>query len=158
MTRKLKYILLLLIVLSSTCIVYAQPANDNFDKAIPLTEPSKCSAESAYSNINAIDEGIFGSAPQWPTNEIGKDVWFKFTASAYDLNVTVTGNSTGGGTTGGTLQNPLIALYTIDTLGTSTSFSPQTGSLAAGTAISTYYKGGLIVGKVLLYKGKCQKQ
>ena len=148
MTRKLKYILLLLIVLSSTCIVYAQPANDNFDKAIPLTEPSKCSAESAYSNINAIDEGIFGSAPQWPTNEIGKDVWFKFTASAYDLNVTVTGNSTGGGTTGGTLQNPLIGLYTIDTLGTSTSFSPQTGSLAAGTAISTYYKGGLIVGKV----------
>uniref|UniRef100_UPI003782DBB8 gliding motility-associated C-terminal domain-containing protein n=1 Tax=Daejeonella sp. TaxID=2805397 RepID=UPI003782DBB8 len=55
---------------------------------------------------------------------------------------------TGGGTTGGTLQNPLIALYTIDTLGNSTSFSAQVGSLAAGTAISTYYKGGLIVGKV----------
>jgi gliding motility-associated-like protein len=148
MAIKLKYILLLLIVLSSRCIVYAQPANDNFDKAIPLTEPSKCSAESAYSNINAIDEGIFGSAPQWPVTEIGRDVWFKFTASAYDLNVTVTGNSTGGGTTGGTLQNPLIGLYTIDTLGNSTSFSSQVGSLAAGTAISTYYKGGLIVGKV----------
>uniref|UniRef100_UPI003783046A hypothetical protein n=1 Tax=Daejeonella sp. TaxID=2805397 RepID=UPI003783046A len=143
MIIQLKYILLLLILSASTPIVYAQPTNDSSDKAIPLTDPSKCSAEAAYSNINAVDEGIFGTAPQWPATETGRDVWFKFTASAYDLNVTVTGNSTGGGTTGGTLQNPLIALYTIDTLGNSTSFSAQVGSLAAGTAISTYYKGGL---------------
>lgn len=147
MIIKLKYHLLFFLLFTSISIVFAQPANDSFEKAIPLTDPSKCSAGAAYSNINAIDEGIFGNAPQWPGNETGRDVWFKFTASAYDLNVTVTGNSTGGGTTGGTLQNPLIALYTIDILGNSTSFSAQVGSLSAGTSISTYYKGGLIVGK-----------
>jgi gliding motility-associated-like protein len=148
MVIQLKYIFLLLILSASTPIVYAQPTNDSSDKAIPLTDPSKCSAEAGYSNINAVDESVFGTAPQWPANETGRDVWFKFTASAYDLNVTVTGNSTGGGTTGGTLQNPLIALYTIDTLGNATSFSAQAGSLAAGTSISTYYKGALVVGKI----------
>ncbi len=144
----LKYISLFILLFISISTVYAQPANDSYDNAIPLTDPSKCSAEAAYANINAIDEGVFGTAPQWPAGEIGKDVWFKFTASAYDVNITVTGNSTGGGTTGGTLQNPLIALYTIDLQGQSINFSSQVGSLSAGTAISTYYKGSLIVGKV----------
>jgi gliding motility-associated-like protein len=148
MITKLKYISLLLLLFTSISTVYAQPANDSYGNAIPLTDPSKCSAEAAYSTINALDEGAFGTAPQWPVNETGKDVWFKFTASAYDVNITVTGNSTGGGTTGGTLQNPLIALYTIDVQGTNTSSSAQVGSLSAGTSISTYYKGALIVGKV----------
>ena len=148
MITKLKYISLLLLLFTSISTVYAQPANDSYDKAIPLTDPSKCSAEAAYSTINALDEGAFGTAPQWPVNETGKDVWFKFTASAYDVNITVTGNSTGGGTTGGTLQNPLIALYTIDVQGTNIPSSAQVGSLSAGTSISTYYKGALIVGKV----------
>ena len=148
MITKLKYISLLLLLFTSISTVYAQPANDSYDKAIPLTDPSKCSAEAAYSTINTLDEGAFGTAPQWPVNETGKDVWFKFTASAYDVNITVTGNSTGGGTTGGTLQNPLIALYTIDVQGTNIPSSAQVGSLSAGTSISTYYKGALIVGKV----------
>jgi gliding motility-associated-like protein len=128
---------------------YAQPANDSWDKAIPLNEPSKCSADAGYSNINATDEGTFGTAPLWPAGQSGRDVWFKFTASAYDVNITVTGANTGGGTTGGTLQNPLIALYTIESTANSTSFSAQVGSLATtGTGITTYYKGALIVGKV----------
>ncbi len=128
---------------------FAQPANDSWDKAIPLTEPSKCSADAGYSNINALDEGTFGTAPQWPAGQTGRDVWFSFTASAYDVNITVTGASTGGGTTGGTLQNPLIALYTIETTANSLSFSAQVGSLTTtGTGITTYYKGALVVGKV----------
>lgn len=144
----MKYIILFLFLFVAVPAVYAQPANDSYDKAIPLSDPSKCSADAAYSNINAVDEGIFGTADQWPAGITGRDVWFKFTASAYDLNITVTGNSTGGGTTGGTLQNPLIALYTIDVNGTSISFSNQVGSLSAGQSISTYYKGALIVGKI----------
>lgn len=145
----MKSITLFLFLFITISTAYAQPANDSYDKAIPLTEPSKCSSDAAYANINASDEGIFGTPPQWPAGETGRDVWFKFTTSAYDVNITVTGNSTGGGTTGGTLQNPLIALYTIDNIGTpSISFSPQVGSLSAGSSISTYYKGALTVGKV----------
>lgn len=146
--NSLKYPPLLIFLFFSVLNAYAQPANDKYDNAIPLSDPTKCSSDAAYSNINATDENFFGTAPQWPANETGKDVWFKFTASAYDVNITVTGNSTGGGTTGGTLQNPLIALYTIDNSDNSISYSAQVGSLSAGTSISTYYKGSLIVGKV----------
>ena len=147
--RKLRYISLFFFLFISVFTVFAQPANDSYDKAIPLTEPSKCSADAGYSNINATDEGTFATAPQWPAGQTGRDVWFRFTASAYDVNITVTGASTGGGTTGGTLQNPLIALYTIEALGNSISSSTQVGSLATtGTGISTYYKGALIVGKI----------
>jgi len=147
--RKLRYISLFFILFISVFTAFAQPGNDSYENAILLAEPTKCSADAAYSNINATDEGIFGTAPQWPVGQTGRDVWFRFTASAYDLNVTVTGASTGGGTTGGTLQNPLIGLYTIETLSNTISSSSQVGSLATtGTGISTYYKGGLVVGKV----------
>lgn len=145
--RNLKYISLFILLFISISTVYAQPANDSYDKAIPFTDPSKCSAEAAYSNINAIDEGVFGTASQWPTGETGKDVWFRFTASAFDVTITVTGNSTGGGSSGGTLRDPLIAMYTIEKTGNTTNSSSLVGSLAAGNSISTYNKGGLTVGK-----------
>jgi gliding motility-associated-like protein len=78
----------------------------------------------------------------------GNDVWFKFTARNFEVKVTVTGASTGGGTTGGTLLNPLIALYTIEIAANTLFSSAQVGSLATtGTGISTYYKGALVVGK-----------
>ena len=144
----MKYLFPILFLLFTVSAVFAQPANDSYDKAIQLNDLSKCSADAGYSNINATDEGSFGIAPQWPGGETGRDVWFKFTATAYDINITVTGNNTGGGTTGGTLQNPLIALYTIEPSPTGTSSSALVGSLSSGTAISTYYKGGLTVGKL----------
>lgn len=144
----MKYLGIIIFLLFSAFAASAQPANDSYDKAIPINDPTKCSNDAAYSNINAIDEGSFGSAPQWPTGETGRDVWFQFTATAYDVNITVTGNSTGGGTTGGTLQNPLIGLYTIETIPNGISSSAIVGSLSTGTSISTYYKGGLTVGKL----------
>ena len=145
--RKLRYISLFFLLFISVFTAFAQPANDSWDKAIPLTEPSKCSADAGYSNINATDEGAVGSGYQWPAGETGRDVWFKFTASAFDVTVTVTGNSTGGGSSGGTLRDPLIAMYTIENVGTTTNYSTLVGSLAAGNSISTYNKGGLTVGK-----------
>ena len=146
--KNLRYILFFLFLLISGFTAFTQPKNDSYDKAIVLTQLSDCSADAAYSNINATDEGLFGTPTQWPSGERGKDVWFRFTAIAYDVNITVTGASSGGGTTGGTLQNPLIALYTIENQGGSISSSVQVGSLATtGTSISSYYKGALIVGK-----------
>ena len=115
---------------------FAQPANDSYEKAIPLTEPTKCSADAAYSNINATDEGTVGTGSQWPAGETGRDVWFKFTAIAFDITITVTGNSTGGGSSGGTLRDPLVAMYTIEKTGTTTNYSSLVGSLAAGNSIS----------------------
>lgn len=145
--RKLRYISLFFILFISVLTAFAQPANDSYEKAIPLTEPTKCSADAAYSNINATDEGAVGTASQWPAGETGRDVWFKFTAIAFDITITVTGNSTGGGSSGGTLRDPLIALYTIEKTGTTTNYSSLVGSLAVGNAISTYNKGALTVGK-----------
>lgn len=145
--RKLRYISLFFILFFSLFSAFAQPANDSWEKAIPLTEPTKCSADAAYSNINATDEGAVGTGPQWPAGETGRDVWFKFTAIAFDITITVTGNSTGGGSSGGTLRDPLIAMYTIENSGITTNYSSLIGSLAAGSSISTYNKGGLTVGK-----------
>ena len=140
--KRFSFILIQFFLLSAA---YAQPANDKDENAIPI-DPTKCSADRAFSTINASDENIFGSGDKWASGLTYRDVWFKFTASAYDVDITVTGNSTGGGTTGGTLQNPVIALYTIDRSGTSISFSNQIGSLTKGAGVSTFYKGALTAG------------
>ena len=125
----------------------AQAVNDSFDKAIPITDPTKCSSEGTYSNIGATDEKKFEKPAYWSTTESGNDVWFKFTAIAKDLNITVTGDNTGGGTTGGTLKKPHIALYTIDATGTSFAYSTIIGGYLPGSSVSTFKKGGLVIGK-----------
>lgn len=143
----MKRLILLFLHLFTFSAAYAQPANDKYENATGV-DPTKCSADRAFTTVNSADENFFGTADKWNPGQTYRDVWFKFTAAAYDIDITVTGNSTGGGTTGGTLLNPLIALYTIDVSGTTTSFSNQIGSLIKGGTISTFYKGALTVGKV----------
>jgi gliding motility-associated-like protein len=145
MVKKLNYVLALLLWISVFPVI-AQPINDSWDKAIPITSPSFCSNDAEYSTINAKDEGVFESAPKWTLNQTGKDVWFKFTATAYYINITVTGNSMGGGTTGGSLLFPLIALYTIDSSKTTMSYTAHVGAFMPGNTVSTFHKGNLIVG------------
>ena len=141
----MKHFIFLLIQFFLLSAAYAQPANDRDENAIPI-DPTKCSADRAYTTINSTDENTFGAGDKWTSGQTYRDVWFKFTASAYDVDITVTGNSTGGGTTGGTLQNPLIALYTIDRSGSSISFASLVGSLTKGAGVSTFYKGALTAG------------
>ncbi|MES2873977.1 MAG: PKD domain-containing protein [Bacteroidota bacterium] len=136
------FVLLHFVILS---VAYAQPANDSWKNAAPV-DPTKCSSDAAYTTVNATDENIFGASDKWPANSPYRDVWFKFTAVGFDLDITVTGASTGGGTTGGTLQNPLVALYTISGPDNSLSFTSYIGSLTRGTAVTSYYKGALTVG------------
>lgn len=141
----IKSTIILLLITISTAI--AQPSNDRYEDAIEIKDPTKCSADSAFSNVDAIDESSINAPANWPGAIAGKDVWFKFTAIAYDLNITVKGNNTGGGSSGGTLLYPLIALYKIDKSSPSGSFFEQMGNFSQGFSISSYQKFALVIGQ-----------
>jgi len=115
------------------------PVNDDCSGAITLTDLSGfCSAAAAYTSVGATAGGL-GKAQAWPS--AGKDVWFKFTAVAFDVNISVTGNESGNGT----LILPLIALYTSPDC---SSFAEMIGSNSNGATVSTLYKGGLTIGQI----------
>ncbi|MES2111911.1 MAG: gliding motility-associated C-terminal domain-containing protein [Bacteroidota bacterium] len=87
--------------------------------ALPLAETAAyCSAAGEYSNANA-----------------RKASWFVFTATAFDVNITVSGAGAGG-----TLIAPVIQLYS-DCAGTD-----LVGTAMSGNNVTTFYKGGLIIG------------
>jgi len=131
-----KLLLLALFFLFAASAKAQAPANDNCSGAITLTTVSNfCSANAAYTNVNATASGLVQSQ-FWPL--AGNDVWFKFTAIAFDVNVSVTGNGSG------TLNSPLVALYTTQDC---SSFSEIIGSISNGTSVSTLYKGGLTIGQ-----------
>lgn len=114
------------------------PANDNCSGAITLnTVINFCSDNAAYSNVNATASGLT-AAQSWPS--AGNDVWFKFTAIAFDVNISITGNVNGAGT----INTPLIAIYTTPDC---SNFTDIIGSATNGTTLTTLYKGGLEIGK-----------
>lgn len=109
------------------------PVNDECVGAITLTDvTSFCSASTAYTNVNATTGGL-NKSDAWPS--AGNDVWFKFTAIAFDVNISVTGN---------TLSSPLIALYTTPDCSI---FSEIISSTSNGTTVTTLYQGGLTIGQ-----------
>lgn len=114
------------------------PANDNCSSAITLTNITDfCSGNAAYTSVNATPSGL-AAAQNWTAP--GNDVWFKFIATAFDVNISVTGNANGGGT----LNTPLIALYTTPDCA---SFSEMIGSNTSTATLGTLYKGGLTIGQ-----------
>jgi len=127
-----------------TGAAFAQaPVNDSIQNAVDLTVVSQyCSTDAQYTSVNATFQEA-GLPPGWGSQ--GKDVWFKFTATQTDVNINVTGNSTGGGSTGGTLSSPLIALYTVNS--TFNSDTIIVGSLTKSNSVTSFYKGGLELGK-----------
>ena len=101
------------------------PVNDNPYGAVVLSNVSSyCSAAGAYNNVGATSHYTDGF----------KDVFFKFTATAYDVSITVTANGNNG------LSNPGIELFEAD------STAQLVGSLSTGATVSTLYKGGLTIG------------
>ncbi|RYY26563.1 MAG: T9SS type B sorting domain-containing protein [Sphingobacteriaceae bacterium] len=137
---KLKLILLLsmFFCFAASVIAQAVPANDNCTGAITLTNVTNfCSDNAAYTSVNAT-AGSLAAAQSWPA--AGNDVWFKFIATAFDVNISVTGNANGGGT----LNNPLIALYTTPDC---SSFSQIIGANTSTVTLGTFYKGGLTIGQ-----------
>jgi len=131
------FLSLKLIVISSA--LSAAPENDDIKNAKALSNiPSYCSSNAEYNNLEAttssIKKGTF-----WNTE--GKDIWFKFTATATDVHITITGKDPDNNNT---LLNPLVALYIYE----NNVLTEQIGSMLSNNNITTSYKGGLAIGQV----------
>jgi gliding motility-associated-like protein len=118
------------------------PGNDGIDNAITITNPDAfCSADAAFNNIGATS--INGASQLWNGN-IGKDVWFKFTALKFDLSVTVSGKINNASTN--TMLNPLVAIYIRDV--NTNGLTEIPGSLLTSNNVTSFYKGALTIGQV----------
>ena len=125
LTVKITGLVFLLLVLSK--LSFGQPANDACEQAKVIENVSNyCSADKEFTTESAADN----------------DVWFQFTARAFDVNVSVSGNTDGTGNLGGTLQNPQVELYT----GCGT--AQIVTSIVSSDNVTTLYKGGLIIGNI----------
>ena len=89
--------------------LFAQPNNNDCVSATELTELSNwCSSSSQFTTDNATASTV-ASPTCFPTNQVANDVWFRFTAEATEINISVVGNT--AISPGGTLEDPQIALY-----------------------------------------------
>ncbi|MEA3494640.1 MAG: hypothetical protein U9R42_01250, partial [Bacteroidota bacterium] len=70
-------------------ISYAQPANNDYANAIDVSSIiNSCSADATYTTTNGTGDKNKGS--NWNTAANGNyNVWFKFTASSSQINITV---------------------------------------------------------------------
>lgn len=133
----------LLVLLSLSAFgKYTPPVNDELLNAINITNTSAyCSGDAEFNNLEATSS-TYNKALNWPA--VGKDVWFKFTASKFDVNISVSGKTNTNSTN--TLIDPLVALYSFDA---ATGFiTEQPGTVATSNNVSSLYKGALTVGQV----------
>ncbi|MBW4888859.1 gliding motility-associated C-terminal domain-containing protein [Mucilaginibacter sp. HMF5004] len=131
---KILYLFFLSLFLS--CAAFAQaPVNDAPTNAtlLPIVK-SYCSNDGEYTSVKATP---------FFTNDTNNDVWFKFTAVAFDISITVTAS---GPTP---LAFPDVTLYTYDGVST---YSDIKGSPANGGIVTTYYKGGLTIGQTYYFR------
>ncbi|MBK6932541.1 MAG: gliding motility-associated C-terminal domain-containing protein [Saprospirales bacterium] len=102
-----KPILVALGLLLASLAALAQPSNDDCTNPIPITDVTNyCSAANAFTSAGATVSG-YGAANCFGT--AGNDVWFSFVPQFTDVTVIIRGATTQG--PGGTLQDPLVALY-----------------------------------------------
>jgi len=121
---------------------FAPPLNDELINAINITNTSAyCSADAEFNNLEATASN-YNKALNWPS--VGKDVWYKFTASKFDVNISVSGKIDAASKN--TLIAPLVALYSFDAA--TGSISEQSGSQATSNNVISLYKGALTVGQV----------
>lgn len=121
---------------------FAPPINDELINAINITNTSAyCSGDAEFNNLEATSS-TYNKAINWQA--VGKDVWFKFTASKFDVNISVSGKIDANNTN--TLIDPLVALYSFDA---ATGFiTEQPGSQATSNNVISLYKGALTVGQI----------
>ena len=132
-----KYSLLFAFSLVSLA-AYAQPVNNTCLTATTVSGLNNwCSTSGQFTNVAATSSSFnttcFNSA---------NDVWFSFVAAAPSVTITVNGN-TSGGSAGGTMTNPNVALITNPCGGTQTIVQCQ----ASTSNIAQIHSGGLIVGQ-----------
>jgi gliding motility-associated-like protein len=132
----LKTFLLFLFSLVVSAMAFGQaPVNDDPSNATVLSNvKSYCSADGEYSS---------GGATPFFADQ-NKDVFFKFTAVAFDVSITVTGNGSSA------LNSPGIDIYTY--YPNTNVYSSSIGSVANGATTTTYYKGGLTIGQTYYFR------
>ncbi|WP_231427525.1 PKD domain-containing protein [Pedobacter sp. Leaf250] len=136
-------LLLSIIFCSKLSASFAPPVNDELVNAINIANTSGyCSEEAAYNNTDATTSTMYNKPTDWSST--GKDVWFKFTATKYDVNISVSGRV--NSSSSNTLVNPLVALYTFDP--SSTGISEMVGTSTTTANVNTFYKGALVLGQV----------
>ncbi|HFC00395.1 MAG TPA: hypothetical protein ENJ53_06275, partial [Phaeodactylibacter sp.] len=122
--------------------VFAQPSNDDCANAIEIADVVNwCSSIGEFTNVDATDSGY--DTP-FCFSGSDNDVWFKFTAVATDMTITVIGASSP--VLGGTMWQPEVALYTGDCGGTINTFGCASDALTSNNTIQLY-EGGMIVGQ-----------
>lgn len=119
------------------------PTNDEITGAINISNTDAfCSDDAKYSNIEATTSPQ-GTPLNWG-GTIGKDVWFKFTATKFDVSITVNGKDNPSSTN--TLLSPLVALYSFDP---ATGFiSELSATMLSSSNVTSLNKGGLTPGLV----------
>ncbi|WP_131536117.1 PKD domain-containing protein [Pedobacter nototheniae] len=136
------FLLFILFFSKSAQATFDPPINDELVNAITIVNTSVyCSEDAAYSNIEATPSN-YAKPINWINT--GKDVWFKFTATKYDVNISVSGKVDASSTN--TLINPLVTLYSINPL--TNSITETIGSTFTSSNVTSYYKGGLTIGQV----------
>jgi gliding motility-associated-like protein len=124
---------------------------DDCSTALQLTNLSNfCSSNGAYTNATATVGG-FGIPACWQSGTTS-DVWFKFIATGTDVIFSVNGS---GKSTGATLKNPEVALYTGDCASTISELACKSNYNASSYSNSngvTVYKGSLVLGTTYLVR------
>lgn len=136
-------ILFLLVILNLSAFgKFTPPINDELINAINITNTSAyCSGDAEFNNLEATASN-YNKSLNW--SAVGKDVWYKFTASKFDVNISVSGKIDANSTN--TLLGPLVALYSYDPA--SNSIAEQPGTQATSNNVISLYKGALTVGQV----------
>lgn len=145
-SQQICWVLTLCFFIGFTPKAYAQPSNDECNTAINISNTSNwCSPNAAYTNVLST-ASVYGTPTCWSNS--GNDVWFRFTASAPAVTITVNGNVAGAGT--GNLNQPELALYRDNCAGgTVTEIQCQPGD---GTNSASVYEGALVVGNSYLIR------
>lgn len=123
----MRNIISIVIILLFSHICFAQLSNDSCENASVIVNVSNyCSADKEFSTETSSDG----------------EVWFQFTARAFDVNVSVSGNTDGTGNLGGTMNDPAVELF--NECNTAQIVTSQVSS----DNVTSLYKGGLIIGHI----------
>jgi len=123
-------------------LAFAQAANDECENAIEVIDITNTCFEELYTNVGATPTGFTGAGS---LSNDGRDVWFRFTALASDLTITVRG----GGEVGTTLERPEVELF-VDN-GCEGTFNILE-SVAGNGNVAELYQGGLFPGGTYLFR------
>jgi len=122
--------------------------NNDCNNAIMINNVQNwCSTVGQFTTVGATDINGFPAATCMIPGV--SDVWFSFTATATDVDITVIGNTVGG-TTGGTMAGQEVVLYS-GTCATGI-LQEQCEADLTITGIVSLYKGGLTPGQTYLIR------